>query len=151
MAVAAVATSAKISTSRIEADLIEARQRLLTEHLQRANAATRQEESHQAAEDRQHEALDQELACEPGPARAERGAYRELVDAAGGTHERKVRDVHAGDEQNESHGGKNQLQRAARARHHLLVQRRRDNRAQFRGRPAFLHRPRQRGQLRLCL
>ena len=61
----------------------------------------RQEQSDHTAEDRQQEALDQELAREPGPARAQRGAHRELVHATGRPDEREVGHVHAGYEQDE--------------------------------------------------
>jgi hypothetical protein len=40
-----------------------------------------------------------------------------LVHPAGRPHEREVGDVHAGEQQNEPHGGKDQLQRAARPCH----------------------------------
>ena len=121
------------------------------EGLQHSNAEARQGQADHAAEARQHETLDQELPREPRPAGAQRGANRELVHAAGRPHQREVGDVHARHEQDEPDGGEHQVQRTSRARDELFVQRHRDNRALLRGRPAFPHGRRQRGQLRLGL
>ena len=114
-AVTAVATRAKSNTSAIETDLVEPWQRVAPESLQHSNADASQHESDHTTEERQHETLDQELARESRPARAERGAYGELVHAAGRSHEGQVGHVHAGHEQDEPHGGEHQVQRASRA------------------------------------
>ena len=135
----------------VEADVVQAWQRLAPEGLQHSNADASQHESEHAAKERQHETLDQELPREPGPAGTERGAYGELVHAAGRSNEGEVGHVHAGHEQDEPHGGEDQVQRASRLCDELLVQRRGDDGALFCGRPAFPHRPRQRSQLGLGL
>ena len=135
----------------VETHVVQAWQRLAPEGLQHSNANASQHESEHAAKERQHETLDQELARKPGPAGPERGAYRELVHAAGRSNEGEVGHVHAGHEQDEPYGGEDQVQRASRLCDELLVQRRRDDGALLCGRPAFPHRPRQRSELGLGL
>ena len=145
-AVTAVATSAKSSTSPSRPTSSSRGSACAPEGLQHANPGGSQGESRHTAKERQQEALDQELAHESRPARAERGADRELVHATGRADEGEVGHVHAGYEQDEAHRGEHQVQRASRARHELFAQRHRDNRALLRGRPALPHRRRQRCQ-----
>ena len=79
----------------IETDVVEPWQRLAPEGLKHANQGAGHGESGHTAKERQQETLDQELARESKPARAERGAYRELVHATGRPDEGEVGHVHA--------------------------------------------------------
>ena len=134
----------------VDVDFAEPRQRVATEALQHADAEGGQGESEHAAEGSQQQALDQELANEPLPARTERSPHGELAHASGRTHEHQVGDVDAREQQDERNRGEHQEQQAARVRDQLFVQRQGDDRALFRRRPAFQHRQTQRREFRLC-
>ena len=134
----------------VDVDFAEPRQRVATEALQHADAEGGQGESEHPAEGSQQQALDQELANEPLPARTERSPHGELAHASGRTHEHEVGDVDAREQQDERNRGEHQEQQAARVRDQLFVQRQSDDRALFRRRPAFQHRQTQRREFRLC-
>ena len=116
--------------------------------LQHLDANARQRKADQPAESGEEQAFDEQLANEPSAAGAQRRADRELVDTSGRPCQHEVRHVHAGNQEHEADRDEQQLQRPARGRHQVLLQRNRDDGAQARGREAFLHRPAQARELR---
>ena len=78
---------------------------------ERAVADGRKRQTRQAAERREHGALDEQLRHDPPAAGADRDAQRDLPLAAGAANERQVRDVRAGDQQHTQDGTEEHEQR----------------------------------------
>ena len=79
-------------------------------------------EAQRSADDRDDDAFRQKLAGEPPPPRSERRAQRHLPLAAHETGQREVRDVGAGDEQDEADRGGEQQERRAGVPRELLAE-----------------------------
>ena len=86
---------------RIDADLSSTRQPVGRIGDQRADAGVGETEPDDAADERERQALRQELPGDPARARAERGVDRQLLLPRLGAHQEQVGDVRAGDQQDE--------------------------------------------------
>jgi hypothetical protein len=80
-------------------------------------------EAERAAARRDDERLDEQLAEEPRPARAERGADAHLAGALERPREHQVGDVRAGDQEHQRHRGQKQHERPARPADEPVVER----------------------------
>ena len=81
-----------------------------------------EEETRGAAQQREHERLGDDLPHQPGAAGAERGADGELASPRGRAAEHQVRQVGAGDEQDEADRAGQHRERALDAADHLVPQ-----------------------------
>ena len=75
------------------------------------------------AEQGEHEPFGQHLADQPPLPRAERRADRQLAIAAGGAHQQEVRDVGAGDEEDQEDEHLEEVERRAQVADQLIANR----------------------------
>ena len=104
----------------VEADGLQPREILGRDHRQQTDERPREEETEQAARDREHQALDDELLREPAQRRAERGAHGHLALTRVSAREQQVRDVRAGHEEHQRHAGHQQKERGTDVLGHLI-------------------------------
>jgi hypothetical protein len=90
----------------VETDFVDAWNRRRDERAQRLDREHRDRQSADAADDRQREALGEQLSRQTGGTRAERRAERELPQSARGTREQQVGDVRTGDQEHDADGAK---------------------------------------------
>ena len=89
----------------VEMDLLGARQGV-GQHLERRlSAPSGQEQTEAAAGEGEQEALGEKLPDHASLARAQRRADGEFAGATGGARQQQIRHVHAGNEENKTHGG----------------------------------------------
>ena len=89
---------------------------------QDSNGSVGQPQAQNPAHDSQSQALHQHFARDSSPPGAERGPDREFLLAALGANQQQIRDVRAGDEQNQPDGSHQHPQHGADVPHHLLLQ-----------------------------
>ena len=102
--------------ARIELDRVRPWQRTRREIPQGHRPRPCDQQADCSRKQRQHQVFGQRLADEPRLARAKGGAQRELVPARSRASEHEVRDVRAGNQQDEPDGSKEQPQRTLRGR-----------------------------------
>ena len=93
---------------RIDGDLGHPRDR---QRAQRLDAPRREEDAQGAAERGDHQALDEPLRDRPAARLTEGAADGEIEAASGGPHEQQIREVRAGDEQEQADGAEQHQQR----------------------------------------
>lgn len=91
------------------------------ERLQEPNAAKRQARAPHTAQECQHHALGQGLTDQPAAPCTERDADRDLTLPRGCPREQEIGNVHAGDEQHESHRDRQHEQRGFHRGHQLVL------------------------------
>ena len=87
---------------------------------QQTDERPREDETEQAARDREHKALDDELLREPPQGRAERGPHGHLALTRVPAREQQVRNVRAGPEEHQRHAGHQQDERGTDVLGHLF-------------------------------
>ena len=110
------------SAAPVEPDRLQAREALRRHRRQQPDERPCEQEAQQAAADREHEALDDELLREPAQAGAERGTDGHLAPTRVPAREQQVRDVRARHEQHQRHAGHQQKERGTDAFGHLVDQ-----------------------------
>ena len=112
----------------VDLDLARARREPADELDEQAQRGVREGEAEHAAGRRHDEALGGELPEQPDPAGAERRAQPELADAAHRERQREVRDVGAGQDQDQQRGRAEGEQQRPAVGGELLLERRRPSR-----------------------
>ena len=107
----------------VDGDVAEPRDARRLQPLNRAHRNGRQRDAGGAAEQRQPDALGQQLAHDPKPARAHRGAHGHLALTRERSRQQQVRDIRARDQQHDPDRRQQHCQRRAHVAHHLLEQR----------------------------
>ena len=109
-----------IETDRL--NLTDARRALRRDRHERLDSPEGEQDAQDASDDGQQQALGEELADEPSPARAEREPDGDFAGSPRRANEQKVGDVRARDEQHEAHGRKQHEQTLTNVAHHLQMQ-----------------------------
>ena len=109
----------------LESNRSDERERTLDEPLQRQQPPVRQHHPQEHARERQHQALDEQLLDDAGPAGPHRQPDGDLLVARGGLGEQEVGHIGAGDEQDERHRHLEDQQRGPHTPRHDLGQRQR--------------------------
>ncbi len=107
----------------VQPDLLEARHVAGLQQEDQIAAPGRDDQARAGPESTQHGRLREELAHEAAAARAHRRAHGELPLARRGARQQQVRDVRAGDQQDEAHRAEQDEERRAHLSDHGLVQR----------------------------
>ena len=97
----------------IDRNVVDPRDTSGAQCLNRGNGQVREQKPETAAQDREHQAFREQLQHQPAAAGAERSADRHLLLANGRAHEQQVRDVCAGDEDDDRDGGEQREERRA--------------------------------------
>jgi hypothetical protein len=104
----------------VDADAVDARKVRGLERHEQANASQRDEQPERCPRERDDTALDEELTHDADPRGAECGAHGELAFARRGAGEEEIRDVRAGDEQDERHGAEQRPDDGAHVRREVF-------------------------------
>ena len=108
---------------KIDANFMDARQAGGRHRHQKAQRAVGQCQADQAARNPKHDALEEQLRRDSSPARAQRGANRQLLPASFDAHQQQVGDVRAGHQQNQDDRAHQHPQHVAHIPDHVLLQR----------------------------
>ncbi len=106
----------------VDADILQARDIAGIHGAHDHKAGRGNDQSGGAAEDRQQNALGQQLPHQPLPARTQRGADGDFLFASRRARQQQVGHVGAGDQQDQRDRAEQHQQRAAHVAHHLLLQ-----------------------------